>query len=424
MNKDGLKIFLAYHKDTPCYKSDIFLPLQVGRELSNKTIDFAIPDNTEKNISSLNPYYCELTGHYWVLKNYMPTAKENYIGFAHYRRLPDFLNISKEDIPSIYGIGYSESSELFNTINNSDIMSSTNKFDIICPCSCYMYKGTVNPLFRDTEPSYNVYEHFKIMHNSNLLDIVTEIIDEDYIDYLPALKKCLKSKKACFYNTFIMKKDLLKKYLEWEFDILEKTGLKIGGWINNKQLRMAGFVGEILFNVWINIHNNLRIGHFPLYMIDFETDYIKEANMYDEQSNYELELNTLNNLYKVTDDKFQVLLNILKCHCKLNNFNKANDITDELEHYLNTADNYFQTAVLLSQYNNTDPMKVSKYFIKSLEYEDSLKLYAKSFLNYAESKHDIELTKLAWDYMNHYELDISEKENYERFIRIYNKFKV
>ena len=71
MGKNKLKIFLAYHKDTPCYKSEIFQPIQVGAEMNDITIDFAIPDNLGDNISNLNPYYCELTGHYWFFKNYI-----------------------------------------------------------------------------------------------------------------------------------------------------------------------------------------------------------------------------------------------------------------------------------------------------------------------------------------------------------------
>ena len=76
-----VKIFLSYHKDTPLYKSEFFQPIQVGKSLSN--VDLGIlGDDVGENISSLNPYYCELTGLYWACKN----LDAEYIGLAHYRR--------------------------------------------------------------------------------------------------------------------------------------------------------------------------------------------------------------------------------------------------------------------------------------------------------------------------------------------------
>ena len=102
MNSNNIKIFLVYHKNSSLYKSDIFEPIQVGAENSAEDLSM-LKDNTGDNISELNPYYCELTGHYWVLKNYIPKANEEYIGFAHYRRLPDLfvftVNILFEAVP-------------------------------------------------------------------------------------------------------------------------------------------------------------------------------------------------------------------------------------------------------------------------------------------------------------------------------------
>ena len=59
----------------PCY-----LPLHVGRE-GKQDLGY-IGDNTGDNISSMNPYFCELTGIYWAWKN----MHADYIGLCHYRR--------------------------------------------------------------------------------------------------------------------------------------------------------------------------------------------------------------------------------------------------------------------------------------------------------------------------------------------------
>ena len=75
-----INILIATHKKykMPKYKS--YLPIHVGKEGKEK-IGFK-GDNTGKNISEKNPYFCELTGLYWAWKN----LKSDYIGLAHYRR--------------------------------------------------------------------------------------------------------------------------------------------------------------------------------------------------------------------------------------------------------------------------------------------------------------------------------------------------
>ena len=44
-----------------------YLPVHVGAE-GKDSIGYR-PDNTGENISSKNPYFCELTGLYWAWKN-------------------------------------------------------------------------------------------------------------------------------------------------------------------------------------------------------------------------------------------------------------------------------------------------------------------------------------------------------------------
>lgn len=53
------------------------IPLVVGGHIEGE-----LSDSTGINISKLNPYYCELTGVYWVIHN----TDHEFVGNAHYRR--------------------------------------------------------------------------------------------------------------------------------------------------------------------------------------------------------------------------------------------------------------------------------------------------------------------------------------------------
>lgn len=131
-----IKIYIPYHREFPIkLKSDIFIPIQVWRELSELKLDM-IWDNSWDNISNLNKEFCELTAMYWVWKN---QEKTDYIWFYHYRRFLAFKQ-SKENVllnvlnkiwflKLIDSIGYSynfETKSIENEIKKSDIFLSKN----------------------------------------------------------------------------------------------------------------------------------------------------------------------------------------------------------------------------------------------------------------------------------------------------------
>ena len=76
----NVKILIATHKKYEMPKDDIYLPVQVGKE-GKEELGYQ-GDNDGTNISSKNPFFCELTGLYWAWKN----LNADYIGLCHYRR--------------------------------------------------------------------------------------------------------------------------------------------------------------------------------------------------------------------------------------------------------------------------------------------------------------------------------------------------
>ena len=76
----NVKIIVATHKPYKMPDDEMYLPVHVGAA-GKDSIGYQRDDEGE-NISSKNPYFCELTGLYWAWKN----LNADYIGLAHYRR--------------------------------------------------------------------------------------------------------------------------------------------------------------------------------------------------------------------------------------------------------------------------------------------------------------------------------------------------
>ena len=76
----NIKILVAAHKKYRMPEDKIYFPVQVG-SYGKENIGFARDDEGD-NISQKNPYFCELTGLYWIWKN----VDADYYGLVHYRR--------------------------------------------------------------------------------------------------------------------------------------------------------------------------------------------------------------------------------------------------------------------------------------------------------------------------------------------------
>ena len=113
------KILVACHMPCRLLKDDVFTPIHVGREISEKvskdgtstqeTLNWmkanTIGDNTGDNISVKNHQLNELTAIYWAWKNYDKLENPDYIGLMHYRRHLCF-DLNNTDEPNRVGLIY------------------------------------------------------------------------------------------------------------------------------------------------------------------------------------------------------------------------------------------------------------------------------------------------------------------------------
>ena len=222
---DKIKIIIASHKRYQKPEEKMYMPVQVGAEGKEK-IEGYIQDNTGDNISSKNPYFCELTGLYWAWKN----LDADFIGLVHYRRY--FTNTNK--IPK-------EENEKFKIVlTQNDAESILENADVILPKKRNYY----------IENLYSHYEHTMYVEP---LDETRKIIEEKYPEYLEEFDKLHKRTSAHMFNMFIMKKEILNEYCTWLFDILFELEKRTdASKYDSFHARFYGRISELLLDVWIN----------------------------------------------------------------------------------------------------------------------------------------------------------------------------
>ena len=232
INMKKVSVIIATHKKYAMPKDKLYLPLHVGKE-GKKSIGFK-GDNSGRNISLKNPYFCELTGLYWAWKN----LKEDYIGLAHYRRHFKGSKVNKKDLVNSV-ITLKEVDEIFNNV------------DIIVPKKRKYFVE-------------NLYSHYANTLFIEPLDITRDIIKEKYPKYLKEFDKLKKRTSAHMFNMFIMKRNKLDEYCTWLFDILFELEKRVDvSQYDSFHARFYGRVSELLLDVWINT-NNYKYKEVPL----------------------------------------------------------------------------------------------------------------------------------------------------------------
>jgi len=219
-----VSIMVATHKDYEFPQDSGYLPVQVGRATSDKSLSF-LGDDTGNNISHLNKNFCELTGLYWLWKN----RKANTYGLVHYRR---YFRSNSNSV-KVAGKNVCSSTELATFLNENQIVLSK-------PRNYWIE---------------SIRKHYKNAHHINDLDILEDIIRTHYPEYLPAFDKVMNRRTVSLYNMFVMNSEPFNNYCEWLFTVLFDAQKRIQYLeYGPYQGRVFGFLAERLLNVWVE-HN-------------------------------------------------------------------------------------------------------------------------------------------------------------------------
>lgn len=205
-------IFITTHKNVSLPQDTIHKPLQVGyRE------DFGyLRDNTGNNIAYRNLNYAELTGLYWVWKNYT----DDIIGHYQYRR---FLDIHPLAIPELL-----------------------EEYEIL----------TCKPILLAEQ---SIEKQFTITHGKENWEIFTkELVKQEYDITL------FKEEKQMYYsNLFVMKQKTFHHYMNWLFTIIDRLKVQVNAPVIPYQCFIYSFFAERLFNLYLK-HFDISYKEFPV----------------------------------------------------------------------------------------------------------------------------------------------------------------
>ena len=249
---EKIKIIVCCHKDDIKASSDVYLPLHVGKAISNKELNITC-DNDGENISAKNLSYCEVTGLYWAWKNLKDV---DYIGLCHYRRYFDFHGIGRRLFPI--------STLPTEAFVSTDLSLTTEVLDLL-------HRGYII-LPQEWNLRTSVYLNYCEIHYSHdfrvMGDVINELSPEKYADAFRATM--INSNRLIPFNMFIMSRCQFNKYCEWLFFILKEIEQRID--ITNydpEQRRIFGYMGERMLNIYLRAEG-LKYKQFPILLFSEE----------------------------------------------------------------------------------------------------------------------------------------------------------
>ncbi|KAB7654605.1 MAG: DUF4422 domain-containing protein [Shewanella sp.] len=250
----SIKIYTCHHKPSAFLNADSVHPLHVGKANSYNEIG-CIGDNTGDNISFKNPFYCELTAHYWVWKN---AQSADFIGFMHYRRHLNFSDNQSFPEDNWGVVNYpvlNDTYEAMFGLDDQSIARCLQDTDIIVP-----KKWAVTAA--NSKNNYDHYDRGEALHIKDY-QAALDVLNEMYPEYMPAAEKFNHSVDGYYTNMYVMRRDIFEHYSEWLFSILNKLEERIAfNNYNAQEKRVIGHISERLFNIYL-IHQQ-ESNHYRL----------------------------------------------------------------------------------------------------------------------------------------------------------------
>lgn len=235
----GLNVYVVTHKAFDCPKSDMYVPVWVGKESDNE-MGIAC-DATGDSISCLNPLINECTAMYWIWKN----THSDFVGLCHYRRY--FSN------------GFCDGAMgSFNLLDDEFIRRSLAECDMIVSKAAFFNPETVKEHLALTlcpDALQKGYNH------------VRDVLAQKHPDYLKDFDEFFDGHFIYPCNMFITSWEIFDSYSSWLFDIIIPAAKAVDvSSYDSYSKRVIGFMAERLLTLWI-LHNGIKVKEVPVLLV-------------------------------------------------------------------------------------------------------------------------------------------------------------
>lgn len=260
----SIKVYISHHKPGAMLQGNCFVPLHAGKENTLNVIGCPGDDRGD-NISYKNPFYCELTVHYWMWKN---DHTSDYLGLMHYRRHLNFS--SKQDFEEDrWGIipvkeeSFQDYQKKYG-LDEESILASFKGVDVILP-----KKWDVR-----NAGSKNNYDHYKRSDDLFIEDYqaAIDILLKQHPKYRDAVVEFNNSSYGYYTNIFVMRREIFEDYSKWLFDILSELEEEISlDNYNQQQRRVFGHISERLLSIYFlhkQKHSDIKIKELQRTFVD------------------------------------------------------------------------------------------------------------------------------------------------------------
>ncbi len=230
-----MKIYVITHKKVDLPLPENYVYMQAGAAVNG----VIYPENDavgEDQMSEKNPYYCELTAAYWIMKN---DHENDIVGLMHYRRLLATGILSRN--PKHY-------------LNSPRVERDLETYDFIAP----------KPHKCRVTQKENLLESVR----EKDFDILRDVIATSYPDYLADFDAVCASRRGYLLNMFIAQKETWDAYYTWLFSVLAEVEARVDmtGYTTQEK-RLYGYLSERLFSVYVR-KNACRVRHYPVILTE------------------------------------------------------------------------------------------------------------------------------------------------------------
>lgn len=221
------KMFVYMDRIMPVFRSDVYQPILLGAS-DNPNFAVIIKDDIGENISKKASALGKFTAFYWVLKHYLDNIDMEYFGFCRYDSFLDFSVHSFADVP-FKPLMITDFEKIFNDYSDERIYEEVKNYDVVTSSAVQniqdlKYKTELYEIIRKKTPEMN-----------EILSVIE------------------KSGSVLSDLAFVMKKELVKEYLNWSLEIIFELEKSLGG--KSLENNTIESLSSILLESWIKFKN-------------------------------------------------------------------------------------------------------------------------------------------------------------------------